>query len=457
MRTMQLLRGAVAIALLGAVGCAVSPESPGSITSVSPASAYADAPFMLNVFGAFRGAYTIDTGSGTGTVDARAFKLVLHPAAGPDGPAAEADVPALATTWIGDGTLSASMPAGIGKGLYDVDVRDPRGQSLSLPGAFRSLGFDDQDPMLAFTYPPLGTLLGGGTSPLFGFRADDAPGIVREMHWRASTDDGDIDAEPCPVPVDAQANICLFTVALPPAHSLQDLLYLELSAVDGAAPKPHPAMMQVTFPLVPAPVVPIDACSVTAGSTKGGALVTVSGTNIVPALSGEPASGTQIILKDNDTEIPLAQQAPTDDSHISFSTPPHDMGPVTILLRNGLAQTTACTFNYLPGPVLTQVTPQSGSRNGGTRVTLIGSDFPMDGTVVMLQGDVKVSTLCTVYLSTTEIHGVMPPGTGSVTFVVDGGAAGLSIPLKGAFAYDVDAPFDPSAWPVPGCDPGSGP
>lgn len=424
---------------------------------MSPASAYADAPFTLNVFGMFRGAYTIDTGSGTGAVDARAFRVLLHPAAGPDGPAADADVAALSTAWIGDGILAASMPAGIGKGLYDVYVRDPRGQTLSLPSGFRSLGSDSQVPMLEFTYPPLGTLLGSETSPLFGFRADDTPGFIREMHWRASTDAGDVDAQACPVPADTEANICLFTVTLPRAQSMQDFLYLELSAADGAQPLPHTPMMQVTFPLVPKPIV-TGGCSVTAGSTKGGTQVTVTGSNFVQVVAGEPASGTQIILKDNDREIPLDQEDPTNEGEISFTTPSHEMGPVTILLRNGLAQATACTFNYLPGPIISHVSPPSGSRNGGTVVTITGTNFPNDVSV-MLQGDVKVSTLCIVYrsLDGTEIHGVMPPGTGSVAFVADGGAAGLSPLVKDAFAYDVDAPFDPSAWPVPGCDPGSGP
>jgi hypothetical protein len=454
MPAMTFRSGAVATALLGATGCAVSVEPSGTITKVSPTVAFYDVAIEMTIDGGpFRAAYEIDTGNGASAVAADAFSVQLR-RTGADDDAVATPIAATSVAWVNEGRLVAQLPAGIPIGSYDLELRDPRGSVTPFASAFTSEGADVEAPGVKLTHPTGGILLGAGTTQNFRFESNDGLGWIGGMHWRAWTDSSatvTVAEDDCVIPPQSHGTPCLPTVNLPPTTAPSDLIHLQMSVVDRAQPRPHQAIQEVSFPFAPRPQA--TSCSPMSGGAAGDITVTITGSDFVEALSDLPLTGTQILLRDDLGDTLLPQRAPSGATVLSALLPPHRAGPVSLVVRNDSLEETACTFTFLPAPVVRRVTPNVGPSAGGTRVTINGGHFA-PGAKVLLVGQVDGQLLCPVRVSDSRMEGVMPAGTGAVQFIVDAGLVGQSLPFAG-FVYDEAAP-PPSAGPPP-CTTGSSP
>jgi hypothetical protein len=123
-------------------------------------------------------------------------------------------------------------------------------------------------------------------------------------------------------------------------------------------------------------------------------------------------------------------------------------GPVTITTNsqtsNGVAFTVTTPAG--PPPTVSGITPNLGSVQGGTLVTIIGSNF-VTGTTVFFGS--KLGTPVTV-LDSTKMQAFVPPGVvGPVDVVVSNANGDAFVPA--GFTYVVGAPFSIlSISPTPG-------
>lgn len=99
------------------------------------------------------------------------------------------------------------------------------------------------------------------------------------------------------------------------------------------------------------------------GSTAGGTVVTVRGTDL-GALLAASLGGTALTV----TVISAAQ--------ITFPTPSHAIGAVNLVLRNADGTVTATGgYRYSAPPTVSAVTPASGNTRGGNMVVITGTNF----------------------------------------------------------------------------------
>jgi len=134
------------------------------------------------------------------------------------------------------------------------------------------------------------------------------------------------------------------------------------------------------------------------GSTAGGTVVTLTGTNFCAgatvAVNGVAGTGVTVV---NATTI-------------TFTTPPGTLGAVTVTVTcpNGTGTT---TFTYTApaagGVTVTGVTPGVGPTTGGTPITITGTGFA-PGSTVTIGGAPATGVTVT---SPTTITATTPPGT----------------------------------------------
>ncbi|MFF2389696.1 IPT/TIG domain-containing protein [Agromyces sp. NPDC058104] len=169
------------------------------------------------------------------------------------------------------------------------------------------------------------------------------------------------------------------------------------------------------------------------GPAAGGTLVTIDGT----ALGG----ATQVTV--DGASVPFTQVSET---QITFTTEPHDAGPVDVVVTTPGGASEPLTYTYLPGPLLTGLDPDAGPIAGGTPVTITGTDLG-GATDVTVDG---VSVPFT-QVSDTEIEFTSPAhAAGEVDVVVTtGGGESNALPFT---YFDVPALtlLDPDEGPTAG-------
>jgi hypothetical protein len=146
----EMLRRAVAIAVVTALGCGTSSHRP-QLTAIAPATVSSLVATPGVVTGIDLDAVaTVDLDQhGSASVD-RAWSVRID------------DVPADSTTWVDPQTLDITIPRGLAVGVHDVDAIAPDGRELVLPQA------------LTVTGEPIGLQLaiedapGGAGQPLSG-------------------------------------------------------------------------------------------------------------------------------------------------------------------------------------------------------------------------------------------------------------------------------------------------
>jgi hypothetical protein len=171
-----------------------------------------------------------------------------------------------------------------------------------------------------------------------------------------------------------------------------------------------------------APAPTVGGVSPTSGPTAGGTAVTLTGRNF--------ASGATVTFGGAAATSGMVVSA----TQITAKTPPHAQGSVNVTVTNPGAQsgTLAEGFAFVAlAPVVTSVSPNTGTTTGGTRVTLAGKNF-VSGARVTFNGAAATSV---VVASATQITASTPPHKpGGVTIVVTnlGGQSGT---LASGFTY----------------------
>ncbi len=177
------------------------------------------------------------------------------------------------------------------------------------------------------------------------------------------------------------------------------------------------------------------------GPTTGNTSVRVTGQNFEPGITVRFGG------------VLLSQLTFVSSTEVQGVTGPHAAGAVDVEITqpSGTALLTGgYTYTSPPPvtPVISSVTPNSGSTAGGTSVRIIGQNFT-PGIVVRVGG---VSLTQLVFVSSTEVQGVTGPHAGGVVDV-EATQSGLTGRLAGAYTYTA-APVNPS---VSAIYPASGP
>ncbi len=171
---------------------------------------------------------------------------------------------------------------------------------------------------------------------------------------------------------------------------------------------------------IPAPTITLVAPD--AGSTVGGRVVNIFGQNFSNvtgvAFSGTPATSFEVV----------------DSTMISVIAPPHSAGDtnITVTTESDTSQSVATYTYQLPvQPTVTAIAPTTGPPEGGTLVTLTGTEF-RDIISVTIGGVLAIDEYVT---SDTTLNFTVPAGnvgTVDVVLTTEGGTATLS----NAFTYD---------------------
>jgi hypothetical protein len=162
------------------------------------------------------------------------------------------------------------------------------------------------------------------------------------------------------------------------------------------------------------------AVSPSSGTTAGGTAVTISGTNLGDATGVSFGGAAGTITADSGTQITV--------------TSPPGTGTVNITVTTPGGTSTAGQFIYVtPAPAVTAISPSSGTIDGGTTVTITGTNLA-GATSVSFGGPAGRI----ISDSGTQITVVSPPGKGTVYITVTT-AAGTSA-ATAACEYTYAAP-----------------
>jgi hypothetical protein len=193
-----------------------------------------------------------------------------------------------------------------------------------------------------------------------------------------------------------------------------------------------------------AAVVPT-ATGITPGSgpDDGGTPVTVTGSGFVPGATTVTIGGVV---------VPATAVTVGGPTTLTFLTPPHAAGPVDVVVGTIAGASAPLPFVYLGDPTATGITPATGSTDGGTPVTVTGTNFVPGATSVTIDGIVVPATAVTVTGPTTLtfLTPANAAGPAPVTVTTPSGTSG---PL--GFAYvaapaPVSTALSPAAGPTAG-------
>src|SRR5439155_1042360 len=193
--------------------------------------------------------------------------------------------------------------------------------------------------------------------------------------------------------------------------------------------------------VVPPPTV--TAVNPSSGPTAGGTAITVTGTSFdtgpaTVTVGGTGATGVSVVSA----------------TQITATTPAHATGLADVVVTIG-GQSSAANagdqFTYLapPPPTVTAVNPASGPTQGGTAITITGTNF--DGTATVAIGGNAATGVSVV--SATQINATTPPHPAGVADVVVT-VSGQSSAANPSDQFTYLAPPPPT---VSGVSPTSGP
>jgi len=137
------------------------------------------------------------------------------------------------------------------------------------------------------------------------------------------------------------------------------------------------------------------------------------------------------------------------DTQMTAISPPSAVGGVVQITLNHSINgpspfTTAANFNYVQGPVVTAISPNSGPPQGGSVVTVSGSGFAPGATVKFGTTDAAFVQ----YISPTQLQVTSPAGNGQVDILVT--VAGTTSPAVPADLFSYNAPTVTSVVPNAG-------
>ena len=243
-------------------------------------------------------------------------------------------------TVVNSTSITATSPAG-SAGAVTVTVTDPGGQSGSLASGYTYVAA----PSVSSVSPNSGTTAGGtavtitgtnfaaGATVTFGAAAATNVVVVNSTTITATTPAGSAGAVTVTVTANGQSGSLTngFTYVVPPT---------------------------------------VTSVSPSSGSTAGGTLVTITGTNFVAGatVTFGTAAATSVVVVNSTT--------------ITAITPAGSGGAVTVTVTvSGQSGSLASGYTYIVAPTVSSVAPNSGLAAGGTAVTITGTNFAAGATV----------------------------------------------------------------------------
>jgi alpha-tubulin suppressor-like RCC1 family protein len=288
-------------------------------------------------------------------------------------------------------TITAKTPRG-SIGAADVAVTTPVGTAIKVGGfTYANLPV----PSITTVSPTSGSTLGGSVITINGTNLAGATGVLI----------GDVAATN--VVVNSATSL---TATTPPGTAGAKAVTVNTPA--------GPATKSAAFAYV-APAPTIASISPTAGSTLGGTPFSITGTNLTGATSVKVGGlGASRVVVNSDTMI-------------SGITPAGIAGArdISVTTSAGTATKTAA-FTYVSPPFITSISPTTGSSLGGTPITITGSNFT--GEISVMVGSARATNV--VVSSSTTLTAVTPAGTPGA-HVVTVRAFGGSATKISAFTY----------------------
>ncbi|MFN0096651.1 MAG: IPT/TIG domain-containing protein [Dehalococcoidia bacterium] len=256
-------------------------------------------------------------------------------------------------------------------GRVHVRVTAALGTSLEVPG-------DDYTyigrPTVTSISPRTGSTGGGATVTIEGTNLTGATSVAF----------GDRTAVP------TETSPTALTVIAPPHPA--GVVHLRVTTPYGTSP----ATVNDDFTYVSTPVVL--GITPQSGSTAGGTVVTISGHGFTGAWSVD-FGGTSVVPNS------------VSDSRILVTSPPHAAGLVHLRVTGPSgtsASTAADNFTYEDAPVVSGVSPRTGSTAGGTLITISGRGFA--GATTISFGDLAVAPTSVTDASILVVSPPNPPG-----------------------------------------------
>ena len=318
-------------------------------------------------------------------------------------------VAATQVTAVDDVTLTCVAPAGTPRAVVDVQVTNANG-SQTLPGAFRY----HAEPTLASLAPNHGHAVGFTPVTITGtgFLNDDAGPAFVVVGGLAASD----------VLVVSDTTL---TCAVPPgvAGTTADVIIVNQNGS---------ASLAGAFRYHAAPT--LASASPRSGPSIAQTTVTLTGIGFQNDQAGTPAITFG--------GVPATGVSVTSDTSVRCNAPTGSAGAtVDVVLTNARgAATLVGGFRYHARPRVTAVSPDRGTFQGGTQVTLTGSGFTLDsaGTNTVRFGSTPASNV--VVLSDTSLRCNAPPGVLNAVVDVSVANANGTGTLVGGFAYSVPPP-----------------
>ncbi|MGD0089866.1 MAG: IPT/TIG domain-containing protein [Planctomycetota bacterium] len=299
--------------------------------------------------------------------------------------------------------LTATAPASATVGAVNVNVTNPDGQVGTLANGFTySLG---PAPTVSALSPVSGPTNGGtnvaitGANFTDGATVDFAGAQLQNVNFVSATR----------------------LTATTPASAGVGAVNVNVTNPDGQV---GTLANGFTYSLGPAPTV--SSVLLPSGPTNGGTDVTITGANF--------ADGATVAFGG----VQAANIAFVSATQLTATTATHAAGAVDVNVINpdGQAGTLAKAFTYsqAPTPTVSALSPASGPTNGGTNITITGTNFA-DGAIVAF-GDLQISNVN--FVSATQLTAATPAsaGVGAVNVNVTNpdGQVGT---LAGGFTYSL--------------------
>ncbi|RDH39963.1 MAG: hypothetical protein CFE62_006225, partial [Candidatus Aquirickettsiella gammari] len=305
-----------------------------------------------------------------------------------------------------DGQIISSAPMGT-VGTVDVVVTTLGGMVTALSAyTYASI------PVITSLTPTIGPVTGGNTVTINGSGFADVSSVTFSGNYATniSGDDGQI----------------ILTVP-PGVVGLADVV---ITTVGGSE--------TVAGGYTYAPVPVINNINPSAGPLAGGNTVTISG-------SGFTADSSVMF-----GNIPVSNLIVDSDSQITVTVPPGTLvGPINVLVKTPGGTSSARTYTYAAVPIIIGIDPSAGPLAGGNTVTINGSGFTADSSVMF--GNTPVSNL--IVDSDSQITVTVPPGTTLSPVEVSVTTPGGTVTLPNSYTYapiPVINNLEPSAGPLAG-------
>jgi hypothetical protein len=301
---------------------------------------------------------------------------------------------------ISKSRITAVTPAGTA-GARDIVITNWDGQTATLTGGFTYVA----PPTITTVSPPSGPTAGGTNLTITGSN------FIRGGSFRVTV--GGVEA----------ADVVRVSSGRITAHTpagtagAKDIV---VTNKDGQTATLTGGFMYTAPPA-------ITGVSPPSGPTAGGTILTINGTNFVAGglfsvkVGGVPATG---VVRNSATRI-------------TAITPVGAAGAkdVVVTNRDGQKATLPGGFTYRRRPTITSVSPVSGPIEGGTVITINGTNFVAGGAFGVKVGGVPATGV--VRNSATRITAVTPAGTAGAKDVSVTSEDGQTVTLAGGFTYRV--------------------